>query len=741
MIRPPLASQAVTLENCENEPIHVPGAIQPLGCLLAFGADRELLYASETAGDLLGLRAGLGARLPALGLPAALQADLLPWLDQAEPEFEPFDISLQGRPYDVVGHRNDDDYTIVEFELRHEAPESLSASISRAYRVIEKLRRQRSIDALLGIAVEEVRAITGFDRVMAYRFRPDDSGEIVRESRREDLDDWVGRRYPASDIPAQARRLYIRNTLRLIADATYVPVPVQAASSRHALPLDMSGCVLRSVSPIHVEYLHNMGVHASMSISIVLDGRLWGMIACHHMAPAQVAYGVRMACEVMAQVLSSSIGSFESKARAQRAVNVAAIVNRIVLRATESEDLLAAVASQAPTPAELLPCDAMLCVWGGSIAVCSGIAPRGDVQRIITALNATGQRTVSCNSLKYDHPELRSELVPYCGFLACKFDSLNNGWLIWLRKEQIETVVWGGKPEKQYAVGPLGPRLTPRGSFDAWREDVRDTASTWLLEEIEAAQTVRDELAQIAESRTAELDRARTALLAMLGHDLRDPLHSISMAATLLTRTDAKGAKMGERIRSSSGRMQRLISQVLDLSRLQGGLGLGMQPQECDLSRILGDLAEESQVANPGAPLHAEIEPALLLHADPDRLAQVFANLLSNARKHGHPGSPIELSAWRDESAIVVAVSNESAPIPAELMDHLFSPFKPESLGRDRNRSGLGLGLYIADQVIKGHAGSISVRSGEGKVRFEVRLPLTGSATPISFSSNGEKQP
>ena len=727
MTHRPFASDAVTLENCESEPIHIPGAIQPLGALLAFGSGRTVCYASENAQEVLGVDLALGERLDDDALPRGLHDALMPWLDGAEPEFEPFVAILRGQAFDVVGHRNDDEITIVEFERCAVQPGSITASLTRAYRTIEKLRRQKSVESVLSIAVHEIRNITGFDRVMAYRFRPDDSGEIVRESRREDLDDWEGRRYPATDIPAQARRLYIRNTLRLIADADYVPVPVRGAVP--GKPLDMSSCVLRSVSPIHIEYLQNMGVRASMSISIVIDGRLWGMIACHHFSPCQVAFGVRMACEVMAQVLSSMAAGFESKARATRALSTAALVNRIALRATESEDLLKAVGTDAPSPAELLSCDAMICVWGGGVAVCSGIAPRGDILRILQALDESGHRVVVCNNVGAQYPGLRSELVPYCGFLACKFDSMNNGWLIWLRKEQIDTVVWGGKPEKQYRVGPRGPRLTPRGSFEAWRDDVRDTTPPWLVEDIEAAQTLRDELAQIAESRTAELDRARTALLAMLGHDLRDPLHSISMAATLLTRTGTQSAQMGERIRTSSSRMQRLISQVLDLSRLQGGLGLGMQPQDCDLSSILAEMVDESRMAQPNLVLRAEIEPNLRLQADPDRMAQVFGNLLSNARKHGKPGCAIEVEAWREADSVQVRVSNDSEPIPADLMEHLFSPFKPGSIGRSRNRSGLGLGLYIADQVIKGHSGGIVVQCTEGKVHFLVSLPIaTGTA-------------
>ena len=164
------------------------------------------------------------------------------------------------------------------------------------------------------MVVQQVRQLTGFDRVMAYRFRHDDSGDVVAEACNDAIEPYLGRRYPASDIPAQARRLYLINTLRLIADVGYTPVPVLGREGD--APLDMSHGVLRSVSPIHIEYLQNMGVHASMSVSIVVNGRLWGMLACHHMAPRQVPYSIRMAADVLAQVLASSVQTLEARGHA-----------------------------------------------------------------------------------------------------------------------------------------------------------------------------------------------------------------------------------------------------------------------------------------------------------------------------------------------------------------------------------------------------------------------------------------
>ncbi len=726
---PPQTPSMVTLQNCDSEPIHIPGAIQPSGALLAMDVTGRLAYASANAEAALGLRLAMDEALDLSGFESDTRERLQSWIDDPDNDFEPFVIKHGEHSYDVIGHLNEDGLIIAEFELQRESMDVVTPALSRAYQSIEKLKRQRSIESLLTMAVAEIRALTGFDRVMAYRFHPDDSGEVMREARREDLDDWQGRRYPASDIPVQARRMYVKNTLRLIGDASYVPIAVTAAPSHLAVPLDLSASVLRSVSPIHLEYMANMGVRASMSMSVVINGRLWGMIACHHLTPRHVAFGLRMACEVLAQILSATIASFEAQARASKIKEALAVVNRIVLRVWNDDDILAALTQEAPTPAALMPHDACLCLWGGGITVCDGLAPRGDARSLVEILSATKRRVVSSASIAHDFPEMHSAFVPYVGLLACRFDANNEGWIVWLRREQLETVVWGGRPEKVYRVGANGPRLTPRGSFAEWREVVRDTSNPWLPEEQQAAESLRDELAQVCNSRSAEMERARTALLAMLGHDLRDPLQSISVAAQLLSQSEeGRGAKMGERIRTSSDRMQRLISQVLDLSRLQGGLGLGMQPERCDIAPLILDLVEEARLAQPAVRFELEVADRLELVADADRIAQVVANLLSNAAKHGKPGAPIRVSAQKFYDEITLSVINAGEPIPAELMDQLFAPFKPHSLRQARNRTGLGLGLYIADQVVNGHGGRIDVRCEGGEVTFTVILPAPSPA-------------
>lgn len=722
----PLEGGSLTLDNCAQEPIHIPGSIQPHGALIAFDAQGRLSHASANVAGLLGWQPVFGQALgPAdleghEGVQALIAQALVDiHLDEIIPAST--EARLNGHAFDVMVHAHHG-LVICEFELREGDADEVASFAQKAYRSLDVLKRQRSELRLLESAVQAIREMTGFDRVMAYRFRHDDSGDVVAESVREDLDPYLGRRYPASDIPAQARRLYTINTLRLIADMGYTPVPL-LADAAHAKPLDLSHSVLRSVSPIHVEYLRNMGVSASMSVSIVVAGKLWGMIACHHMAPKRVPYSIRMAADVMAQLLASSVQSIAAQVRAAEVAQAAWLRSEITARVAQGDDPLDALQAQAGPLATVLGADALLISLDGKVRT-YGIANEADQTwaAVLPAWLTTQAQAVlhlsHCDQVPHDED---GEPPPYCGMLALRFDASQQGWIVALRREQIETIRWGGKPDKVIAHGPLGPRLTPRGSFDEWRETVRGTAVPWNDTQLEIASQLLDALSRVHADRAMELDRLRSQLWAVLGHDLRNPLQSLSIAANVLDQGEQRG-RMSNVIKNSAGRMQRLLRDVLDISRLQNGLGMVMHLEQVDLVKLVQQLIEETSVGYPDMRLTHELPTELHLQADPGRLSQLMSNLLSNARHHGQGQVHVLLRQEGDQA--VLQVSNPAPPIPTEDVGNLFNPFKRQSLANRRNRTGMGLGLYIASQIAQSHQGRIAYGYADGLVVFSIHLPL-----------------
>lgn len=722
-----MSEQPVTLANCEDEPIHLPGAIQPHGALIALDGQGRVLGLSDNLGTLLGIAPSLGEPLAEADVGPGVLAMLAEGLAEEGPWVNSVEARINRRFFDVIGHSHDG-VRYLEFERRAAGSASFTTFALNAQRLVSQLQLRNEVESLLVSVTEEVRRMTGYDRVMAYRFNEDDSGEVVAESRREDLESYLGQRYPASDIPAQARRLYLQNPVRLIGDAAYQPVAVRPAlNPGSGKPFDLSFSVLRSVSPIHCEYLANMGVRASMSISIVVGGRLWGLLSCHHMSPKVVPYPIRMSFQVFSQVCSALVERLE-QSRISELLRQASDRQQALLRRTrDSDDLLSALSRPGASVADLLPCDAAVVMLGGRASSIGGDFEELAVS-IVTQLQQDDDLDLFHSDRRLELPDGRQHDPRYCGVMAIRFHRQESGWIVWLRLEQVHRIRWGGKPEKIVSTGPSGPRLTPRGSFEAWEEVVRGRSMPWTGIDLSIAEKLRTELVELCLNRAGEIDRMRQRLIAVLGHDLRNPLQSISMAAAMLSSSDVRNAELRQHITYSSSRMERLISQILEMSRLQSGAGMTVKPVTADLSRLVRDIVQETDVAYPGLSIETSIEEGVQAHVDPDRYLQVVANLLSNARHHGRPGRPVLVELCRQDGLARLSLLNEAEALDEARLANLFEPFKQDSSGRGRNKSGLGIGLYISQAIVNAHGGRIEVEQADGIITFRVLVPLTPSA-------------
>jgi chemotaxis family two-component system sensor kinase Cph1 len=620
--------------------------------------------------------------------------------------------------FDVVMHATSQ-HLVIEFEPREEPAAELATFALLAHRSLSRLKGQVDLDSALSHAVDTVRQLTGFDRVMAYRFRQDDSGEIVAEACSDELDPYLGRRFPASDIPVQARRLYTINTLRLIADVSDAQSMLIAAAP-DAPPLDLSHSILRSVSPIHVEYLKNINVAASMSVSIVVGGKLWGLVACHHRTPLRVPYAVRMACDVLANVLSSIIQAIVDRSAQHRRSAANDLRSRLVELGLYGDDVSKGMEPSQAAIQRVVQSDRLLFSHGSEVRH-AGIAQESAVA-LLRWLDAQGEDLVALDQLASLPPELKTALYPLSGLLAMRHDRVNAGWLVLLRNEQALTVTWSGPPDKVGRIGPLGSRLTPAGSLAEWMQEVRGCAEPWSELDLELARMIMTEVTRATASRAAEMDRARTHLLAILGHDLRDPLQSITIAAQMLQK-GADQVHIGRRISASSDRMGRLISQVLDMSRLRGGMGLGLRLAHVDVSALLRELVDESSLAYPATRIELEMEDGVMADLDEIRFSQVVVNLIGNARQHGVIGEVVKVRLSGSSGKVHIEVMNAAPPLAAVLVNGLFDPLKRGSLPNQRNPHGLGLGLYIASEAIKGHQGTLAYSHDGRHVIFTVTVP------------------
>ncbi len=714
----------VDLTTCDTEPIHVPGSIQPHGALLAFDEARVLVARSRGAAELLGHPLVIGAA----GAGLAAGNPLASVITQAlETEGDPFDVVLGGTTFDVVAHRSGE-RRIVELEPRADDAPPLHAFAIQAQHALARLPRVTDLSSLFAEITREVRRLTGFDRVMFYRFRHDDAGEVVAEDKADELEPFLGLRYPASDIPAQARRLYLVNPLRFIADVDAAPAVLEPPSGPDAeRPLDLSHALLRSSSPIHCEYLRNMGVRASMSISIVVEQKLWGLVACHHYrGPKRVPHAVRASASVLAQLASSRIEQLEARARAKHAQETAKTVSALANAARAGNDLIEAIVAT-----DLL--GALVRSTGGAMTFEKRVDTWGDAPppATILALVEGGDQVVAVDDLPARHGATL-ELGGAAGMLAKRYHE-RNGWLIWFRKEEAEEIRWGGNPDKVYAEGPHGTRLSPRGSFAEYKQVVRGRSEAWAERDREVARTVRAVVQDVAMHRLSEIHKTRELLMAALSHDLKNPLNAIGLIAGAMGQDSSRSAQLSETITRSAGRMQRLIDQMLDFSRIRAHGALGVQRERVDVAALVREIVAEVTAAFPGFTIGVTCPESLVADVDPDRIAQAIGNLLSNARHHGSPPTRAELLVTEEHRSeqgfLVVTVRNAGGPLSDETKSQLFRAFNSATLASTK-RSGLGLGLFIVHRIVAEHGGTIEAVNEPGHVAFRFAIPLTSSPRP-----------
>ena len=739
--------QAVTLANCENEPIHIPGAIQPHGALIA--CDERTLaitQVSENLREFFDVEASAAIGQPFSALLDAESSERLTQIAAAPRlrELNPFRLtSHQGKPYDAVAHRSNGALVIELERAGAVRTESIGGFDPRLRSSVLRLQNASDVAQLTATVADEVRTLTGFDRVMVYRFDSEWNGEVVAESKREDLESFLGWHYPASDIPAQARRLYTVNWLRFIVDVGYRPARViPTLDPNTKAPLDLSHSILRSVSPIHIEYLRNMGVQASMSISLVIDGELAGLIACHHYAgPRLVPLKVRDTAEYLGYALSWQLKVLEGADRAERARAAQRHEAELVRTMAVASDLLDGLGSKA-----LL---ALTEAHGAAVVLEEGTRRLGHtpgsaaLQAIVDWLTRRGEDVFVTEHLAAHIPEAAAWEESAGGLLAVAIAPALGEYILWFRAAETRVVNWGGDPRKKVVtVGEDDvPRLSPRGSFALWEEMVKGRCSPWAPWQVEAASSLRRVLLGGVRKRAAQLrtmnqrlldaDRAKDDFLATVSHELRTPLNAISGWTTLLKKggVDAQRASHALDVIDRNAQTQtQLIEDLLDVSRITSGK-LELDIDVLDLATLVSSAIESSSLAFEAKRLEVQRDlpsGTSLVRGDATRLRQVIGNLLTNAVKFTKTGGRIRVGVKQAESSVEIFVTDDGQGIEPQFLPHVFEPFRQQDSAKNRRYQGLGLGLAIVKKLVELHGGQVAAESGghgEGAT-FRVWLPI-----------------
>ena len=703
------------LTNCDREPIHILGAIQPIGFLVAVTTDWIVARVSDNTHDFIGRTAVemIGVPLAEFLPPAALhdlrnRVGLLRGPDAVERLFAC--ELVKGTRFDVAMHISGP-YIVIECELGDEAPKDTTGTVRS---MIARLDQTADFTAFYREGARQVRALLGYDRVMVYKFDADGSGEVVGEACKSGIGSFKGLHYPASDIPQQARALYRRNLLRIITDVHATPVNITPQLDEFGKPLDLSLSMLRSVSPIHIEYLKNMGVDASLSISIIVDGELWGLFACHHYSPRIPSFQLRSVSELFAQMFAMRLESRERRAIVEYERRARDISDQLLGAVASDETLLKDPDWLADILTHTIPADGVGVWINGSYAF-SGVTPSTEVfRKIVRALNGTAAGKVFATDQLSTLVKIGEEDVSaVAGLLAIPISRSPRDYVVLFRSEMIRSVRWAGDPHKPVEYGPNGPRLTPRESFAEWKELVEGRSKPFSTSELRVAETLRATLIEVvlrlADEAAAERHQAsarQELLIAELNHRVRNILGVIR---GLIRQSQPDEETVKEFVKLVDGRIHALArahNQITDDH-------WGPAPLQALIDAEAAAIPGGAERIDGGGP------PVLLNPQAYSAMALVVHELVTNSTKYGSLSTDgfVELSWHRNNSRDLVVTWRERGGPPVH---------PPE-------RKGFGTTI-IERSVPYDLGGSAEARYSETGFEADFCIPARHVSEPKSFA-------
>ncbi|MXI48216.1 GAF domain-containing protein [Pseudomonas moraviensis] len=721
------------LANCADEPIRFPGAIQPHGLLLTLTEPAlQIIQVSANVATLLARapESLIGQPLHSL-IGAEHTAQVLQALQQATfSEAAPLRFELNGTEFEGLLHRHQGVLILeLEIHVKNFQPRNVAGVNTHLGRMLQRLQAATTLQALYDISVKEIQAMTGYDRVLIYRFEEEGHGQVIAEASDPSMEVFNGLFFPASDIPEQARELYRTNWLRIIPNADYQPVPlVPKLRPDTQTPLDLSFATLRSVSPIHCQYMKNMGVLSSMSISLLKGDKLWGLISCGNRQPLHVPHELRMACQTIGQVLSLQISAMETlELTRQREEKVEALARLNQAMVDSPQNVFDGLAQQ--------PATLMALVNAGGIAIIEdkqlhryGNCPEPEEIRALHKwLQARGEPVFASHHLSSVYPPAAQYQSVASGVLAMSLPKPVDNGVLWFRPEVKENINWSGDPRKPLDLenSDAGMRLRPRTSFEIWKVEMAGISTKWSHGDRFAANDLRrsaleNDLARQVRREQAAV-QARDDLVAVVSHDLRNPMTVISMLCGMMQKAfSSEGAHTSRRIstaidtmQQATARMNTLLEDLLDTSKIDAGR-YSITPQALEVGHIfeeaqalLSPLAHDKDIS-----ISFQADPDLRIHADPERLFQVLSNLVGNAIKFTPRMGTVGVHAKSVGDEIVFIVRDSGEGIPKEHLPHVFDRYWTIKEG---NPTGTGLGLYITQGIVEAHGGQIVAESEPGQ--------------------------
>lgn len=711
------------LENCSDELIHLPGSIQSFGAILVIDKmTSNVIFCSENIEHFT-------------------NHPPEEWL-QRDINFVTsfFDIDLKKEDhviYDTykVTTSEEEAMLFITFE-----PVDTSFDQERYFRhnqsFINKITSVEDFKDFSELVVADLKQLTGYDRVMIYRFDPDFNGTVIAEAKEPEMEPFLGLSYPHTDIPSQARELYKRNPLRILENVSATPIPILSKHENvdHAA-LDMSDCLVRGVSPIHIEYMKNMGVGATLTISILLDQQLWGLVSCHHNSSKYIGDKTRQAAKLQTDLYASQINRWERSEEYGKVQEKEHIYQSIIEDAVKSSDLFGSITKTSYLSA-LTSSDGCVIKRGNEL-ICFGSTPDNAVVFAIDRyMKKNNEHVFLTNELSNYIPEAKEVSSECSGLLFYRLDLETESAVFWFRKQLSEGLKWGGDPTKS-VVKEKG-RLAPRNSFKQWEENVEGKSAKWLSYEIQAGLRLCAFLEREIYIKNLKRQKERFKMITkelqnkneelsqfnwISSHDMKEPLRKIRLFVDQIKENQNKLSETHQlyfsRIDASAERMQILIDDLLSYAGLSKEEAMStIKVKEVVLEAMNNLSLKEVEVS-------IEDQHNIEIKGIKFQLVQLFSNLLSNASKFRHTERTLKIEVLVEQvenNTIKITVTDNGIGFDSTFNEQIFQVF--QRLHQQSTYEGTGIGLAICKKIVEKHNGSIKAfGKPDLGAKFEIILP------------------
>ncbi|MBC7000732.1 ATP-binding protein [Cytophaga sp. FL35] len=719
----------VNLENCEDEAIHIPGLIQPQGFLLSINNKSKIVnVCSENIGSFLGIdyKSILGQEIDKFFKFNILGH--LNELNQGSPGQKiTFSEECFGSSFAFTIHESGDNI-VFEGEKSLVGPDKEAGLYNSSKKLLSYIEDTNNLKDLCNSVAIAIKDITDYDRVMIYKFDKEYNGEVYAESKENHLEPFLGLHYPHTDIPRQARELYTKNLLRIIGDVKYQPVKLYTYAESKLETLNLSLSVLRSVSPIHLQYLENMGVGATLTVSLIHKGKLWGLIACHHYSPKYLSQEVRNSVKLHGHFITSQIDVRILNEQYEVSGQVNKHVDSLVSHDLAFDRSSIKKMFQHDSIYRLSNSDGVAALIGGDFYFRGLVPERHIVERYSEVLkeNSDYPHMVAISDMPRIYNQKSEDFTMFPGALFHVLDSEN--YIIWFRVPTVQTITWAGDPKKSIEKDKNG--LSPRKSFESYVQNVKDTSKPWLIPEINAAQKFKVFLQNLVRSIITNEDKERQRILSehlkavnteldniswISTHDLQEPLRKIRMMASVLLENKEKYNvseilvnRIG-RMAKSAERMQTLVKNILQYNQTNTALE---KFEEINSYNLMLEVQEEikDNLLDHEATLHID-KKLPKIYGIPFLLRQCLLNVINNSLKFKNNKRDVVIEIFNDledeksDLYSVIALKDNGIGFDKEHNEKIFKIF-----GRLHSVSeyeGTGIGLAFCKKIMLKHNGLI----------------------------------